>query len=289
MNQGELVSVYLPTHNRRMLLERAVSSVLRQSHQNIELIIADDGSSDGTGEYLEKLASADNRVLALSLERPRGGPAARNMAIFKASGRFITGLDDDDEFREDRIASFLTHWAKYEAEQEQFSCLFSESLMVDVNSTRITTDRKRRVDYQDLFSHNFIGNQVFCLTQTLRDVGGFDERMRAWQDLETFMRLLRQHGHALLVPEATYVCHVERDRERISSKHESLRSAFKIIQEKHTDVPVGLHHRLFLQMFSRFYGFTPKMTDWKQLLEWRASPRIALALLMETLRNSLSS
>jgi glycosyltransferase involved in cell wall biosynthesis len=288
MKPDELVSVYLPTHNRRRLLERALSSVLRQSHRNIELIVADDGSSDGTREYLEKLASTDDRVVVLRHDRPKGAPAARNMAIFKASGRFITGLDDDDEFREDRIASFLNHWEKCEAEQA-FSCLFSESMMLDGHSSRITTDRKERVEYHDLFLHNFIGNQIFCLTQSLRDVGGFDERMRAWQDLETFMRLLRRHGQALRVPEATYICHVERDRERISTRHDSVRSAFEMIREKHADVPVGLHHRLFLQMFSRFYGFKPRLADWKQLLEWRASPRIAVALLRETLRSSLSS
>jgi glycosyltransferase involved in cell wall biosynthesis len=288
MRGDELVSVYLPTHNRCRLLERAISSVLRQSHRNIELIVADDGSSDGTREYLENLASSDDRVLVLRHNRPRGAPAARNLAILKARGRFITGLDDDDEFREDRIACFLTHWEKREAEQKSFSCLFSESVMVDGDSSGITTDRKERVVYHDLFSHNFIGNQVFCLTQTLRDIGGFDERMKAWQDLETFMRLLRQHGPALLVPDATYICHIERNRERISTKHDSLRSAFKMIQQKHADVPAGLHHRLFLQMFSKFYGFRPTLADWKQILQWRASPRIALALLRGTLRNSLS-
>jgi hypothetical protein len=113
--------------------------------------------------------------------------------------------------------------------------------------------------------------------------------MRAWQDLETFMRLLRQHGQAFLVAEATYVCHIERNRQRISSKLESLRSAFKMIQEKHADVPARLHQQLFMQMFSSFYGFRPEMADWKQILEWRAPPRIAVALLVATLRNTLAS
>jgi len=287
VGESELVSVYLPTRNRRDLLERAISSVLRQSHENIELIVSNDCSTDGTRDYLDDLASRERRLIPLHNEAPNGAPAARNRAIHKSKGRFITGLDDDDEFRTDRIELFVSEWKAQEASGNSIACLFSESVMTDGVTSKTTTDRKSRVVYRDLFEHNYIGNQVFCPREHLIDIGGFDERMRAWQDLETFMRLVMRHGEARLVPEATYVCHIERDRDRISTNPRLLRSAFEMIKNKHADVPDELHQLLFLQMFSPFYRVKPTLADWKQLVEWRAPPRVMARMLRATARNNL--
>jgi glycosyltransferase involved in cell wall biosynthesis len=288
VDEDELVSVYIPTRNRRGLLERAISSVLGQSYKNIELIVTNDCSIDGTRKYLDDLSSHDKRLIPLHMEEAGGAPAARNRAIFRSKGRFITGLDDDDEFRADRIELFVSEWNRRDC-SGSISCLFSESLMTDGVSSVVTTDRKPLVGYHDLFEHNFIGNQVFCPRHHLIDIGGFDEKIRAWQDLETFMRLVRRHGEARLVPQATYVCHIERDRERISTKPQLVRSAFEMIMHKHTDVPRELHQLLFLQMFSPFYQVRPTFADWRQLLQWRAHPRIVARLLRATLRNNLKS
>jgi glycosyltransferase involved in cell wall biosynthesis len=287
VGQSELVSVYLPTRNRRDLLERAISSVLRQSYKNIELIVSNDCSTDGTRDYLDCVASRESRLIPLHSEEPSGAPAARNRAIQKSKGRFITGLDDDDEFRIDRIELFVSEWKAQEGSPNSAACLFSESVMTDGATCEVTTDRRSRVVYHDLFEHNFIGNQVFCPRQHLIDIGGFDEKMRAWQDLETFMRLLMRYGEARLVPQATYIYHIERDRDRISTKPHLLRSAFKMIKDKHVDVPDELHQLLFLQMFSPFYRVKPTLADWKNLMEWRAHPRIIARMLRATARNNL--
>jgi glycosyltransferase involved in cell wall biosynthesis len=283
---SDLVSVYIPTRNRKQLLQRAVSSVLCQSYKNIEVIVANDGSTDGTREYLDQLSSQDMRLIPLHLEQAKGAPAARNLAISRSRGRFITGLDDDDEFRADRIELFVAEWTLQNTAVNSISCMFSESLMADGPSSTITTDRKAQVVYPDLFVHNFIGNQIFCPRQNLVDIGGFDEEMPAWQDLETFMRLVKRHGAAQRIPHATYVCHIERGRDRISTKPLLLRSAFELLIRKHTDVPDELHQFLFLQIFSPFYGVKPTLADWRRLLKWRAHPRILLKMLRATLRNS---
>jgi len=93
-----LITVYMPTHNRLELLQRAVVSVFAQTMQNFELIIVDDASSDDTFDYLQKLAEQDSRVTVLRNEVSQGACVARNRAIELAKGKFVTGLDDDDEF-----------------------------------------------------------------------------------------------------------------------------------------------------------------------------------------------
>lgn len=284
MESRELVSVYLPTHNRRKLLQRAIESVLRQTYGHIELIVVNDASTDDTKEYLDELASTESKIIAIHMEDPGGAPAARNRAIYSAKGHFITGLDDDDEFEPDRIETFVSEWKRFVETGEEFSCLFTNSIMTDELRPLTTVDRKDRVVYHDLFRHNFIGNQVFCLRNNLVAIAGFDEGLKAWQDLETFMRLTRRFGQARFIPKATYVCHIDRERERISLKPERLRAAFEMIVQKHAPVPAVCRQLLFLQIFSSFYRVKPSFADWMRLLAWGPRPSALSKMLRASVR-----
>ena len=92
-----LVTVYITTYNRREFLERAINSVLNQTHTNLELIVADDGSSDGSQQYLQELQNKGVLTAVLNTTgTSKGACYGRNKAINLAKGEFITGLDDDD-------------------------------------------------------------------------------------------------------------------------------------------------------------------------------------------------
>ncbi|MCZ6672974.1 MAG: glycosyltransferase family 2 protein [Verrucomicrobia bacterium] len=95
--RAPLVSVIIPTHNRSdRFLPRASRSVLNQTWQNLELIIVDDGSTDGTADVVKRLG--DERVRYLVHDESRGGCAARNSGVEVAHGEFVAFLDDDDEW-----------------------------------------------------------------------------------------------------------------------------------------------------------------------------------------------
>lgn len=100
-----LVSVVMPTFNRAMLLPRAVQSVLTQSHANIELLIADDGSTDDTRQVVEHVISRDPRVHYCLNRYAKGCAGARNTAVQEANGQYVAFLDDDDEYCPDKIAA----------------------------------------------------------------------------------------------------------------------------------------------------------------------------------------
>ena len=120
-----LVSVYITTYNRRELVERAINSVMAQNYSHIEIIVADDGSTDGTQDYLASLQS-DGIVTALfnSSGESKGACYGRNRAIAIAQGEYITGLDDDDYFEPWRIESFINKWNEYTDDKKVFSALF---------------------------------------------------------------------------------------------------------------------------------------------------------------------
>src|SRR3989338_7042609 len=91
-----LVSVVISTYNRRAKLERAVASVLAQTLGNIEVIIVDNASTDGTQEAVKNMD--DQRIRYIRNEANQGGPAARNTGIGNARAPYIALLDDDDEW-----------------------------------------------------------------------------------------------------------------------------------------------------------------------------------------------
>ena len=97
----------MPVYNGALLVDRAIRSVLRQTFSDWELIAVDDASSDGSHVMLKAWAEKDQRIRVIRREENRGVSAARNLAIQNACGRFITYLDQDDEYYPDYLANVL--------------------------------------------------------------------------------------------------------------------------------------------------------------------------------------
>lgn len=100
-----LVSVIMPVYNGERYLAQAIDSVLAQCYTHLELIIINNGSTDGTAAILDEHARKDNRIVVLFYPEPLGhaGEAASNMASLQAKGKYIAKLDADDIAVPDRI------------------------------------------------------------------------------------------------------------------------------------------------------------------------------------------
>lgn len=99
-------SIIIPTFNRSKLLKECVDSLLSQTHRDLEIIIVDDGSTDGTQQTVTGIAQKDNRVKYYS--RPHlGAQAARNFGLTKATGDFICFFDSDDMWPPDYIETMV--------------------------------------------------------------------------------------------------------------------------------------------------------------------------------------
>lgn len=95
MTQEILVSVIIPVYNILDYLERCVDSVCAQTYGNLEVILVDDGSTDGTGELCDRLAEKDKRIRVYHKENG-GSSSARNLGIEKADGDYLGFIDSDD-------------------------------------------------------------------------------------------------------------------------------------------------------------------------------------------------
>ena len=105
-----LFSAIITTRNRKELLEKAIESVLSQTVKDVECVVVDDASEDGTKETYEK----DPRIVYVRIDAKdsRGGNYARNQGIAHATGEFLTFLDDDDTWASDKLEKQLALYQK---------------------------------------------------------------------------------------------------------------------------------------------------------------------------------
>lgn len=90
------ISIIMCTYNRKKFLEKAVKSVLNQTFKDFELILVNNGSTDGSDILCENLAKTDNRIRLFHIEENKGASKGKNLGISKASCEYITIVDDDD-------------------------------------------------------------------------------------------------------------------------------------------------------------------------------------------------
>lgn len=223
------VSVVLPTRNRARLLDRAISSVLRQSVGDLELIVVDDGSTDDTASVLAACQARDSRVRAIRPDPAgRGASAARNAGIAAARGEFVAFLDDDAEWAPRKLERQLE--AIREGGAGVVYCRFAR-VAADGRARPIGSGAAARGDpWRALLARAFIDTSTLLVRSTaLRAVGGFDEDLPRLQDWDLALRLARVCRFAY-VPEV--LARTYETPGSISSRTDALEAACERIASK---------------------------------------------------------
>lgn len=101
-----IVSIIVPIYNTEKYLKTCLDSILRQSYKNLEIILVDDGSTDGSSKIVDDYAKKDKRIKAIH-KKNSGQSAARNDGLNKATGEFLCFIDSDDEIDPNYIKDLL--------------------------------------------------------------------------------------------------------------------------------------------------------------------------------------
>ncbi|WP_286233194.1 glycosyltransferase [Thalassotalea sediminis] len=223
-----LVSVYMPTKNRVELLSRAIESVLAQTYPNIELHIVNDGSTDGTYQYLQSLADEHDNIFVYHHGESKGACAARNFAIKQANGEFVTGLDDDDLYLPNRIQTLVDVYD----DKYAFVCT---GMWWDYGKRKRLIDNKEKVItlYEQL-SYNEATSQILVKTERVLAVGGFDESFVACQDYDLWTRLMVKYGDAFRKGDATYIVNDTAATERMIGNPKSVQGYHQFMAKHKT-------------------------------------------------------
>ena len=116
MSHTPWFSVVIPFYNSEEYLEEAVCSVTGQTFSDIEILLVNDGSTDGSGDIARRLAEADSRIRLITLKENRGAAEARNEGVRRATGRYLTFLDADDVYEPGALAYVRNSLEKFRAE-----------------------------------------------------------------------------------------------------------------------------------------------------------------------------
>ena len=185
------VSIVIPTHNRATLLRRAVLSALGQTYEDLEVVVADDASSDGTADLIRSLA--DRRITYVRHEVNQGVSISRNTAIARARGEYIAFLDDDDEWCPEKLERQMDRMRVVGGRVSALCCGHYE---IESSTNRILREIKpwmRGQVYESMLTQGFFNHTSTILVRTacFQTVGLFDPAFRYGEDFDMWLRLAR--------------------------------------------------------------------------------------------------
>ncbi|BAK46084.1 hypothetical protein CXIVA_01170 [Clostridium sp. SY8519] len=206
----ELISVILPVYNVKEFLPKCVASVCGQTYKNLEIILVDDGATDGSGTLCDQLANSDGRIVVY--HKPNGGLSdARNYGIARASGTYLTCIDSDDYVDPDYVEYLYGLIGKYQTDLSvcQHRIVFPDRVrdLGGRGDERISAhDSIRRMLY-----HDVVDTSAWAKLYRKSLFDGIQYPVgRIFEDIATTYKLMHQAREIALGYESKY-CYIMRE------------------------------------------------------------------------------
>ena len=246
-----LVSVVIPMYNSGKYIIPTISSALRQTYTNLEILVIDDCSKDDSIQVVEEFAKKDNRVRCIPQERNGGAAVARNRGIKEAKGRYIAFLDSDDLWAPDKIEKQL---ALMNEKNAVFAFCAYDSVNENDEQVKGKIKIKERVRYKDLLTKTFI-----CTPAAIYDrffYGDVEMPLRRTGQDYAFWMVLLKMADAYGIDEA--LVHVRRRSGSLSkNKFQNMKDIWEVqtLNERINKVSAGLHilQYIFFTIKKRFF------------------------------------
>lgn len=262
-NSKPLVSIIIPTYNRKDLLCETLNSVRNQIFENWECIVVDDGSTDATEEMLKELIDVDGRFnfLTKPLSYPKGASFSRNFGFIESKGDYIQWLDDDDLLAENKLSAQIKELEVLNNPNVYAMCswdlYWSNKPLVYRNSF----SGQKYVNKENFFSNlgdcqTFIPPLAYLIPrQLVIKTGLWNTELSINQDAEFFTRIMLNADHILNV-EDCFVLYRQHDGVRISGRREK------------SDIESFILSLNLIQSYLKAYNIEAKnYFKWK-LLKW---------------------
>ncbi|MEO9871882.1 glycosyltransferase [Ekhidna sp.] len=202
MNQLPLVSIICLCHNQAKYVKQAIHSVWKQSYPNIELIIVDDGSTDGSKEIILELLK-EHKTKFINIESSIGNCRAFNHGFFESIGDYIIDLAADDELCVERVLQGINAFMRSDA-----GVTYCDVMKLDQNNLEMGTHFKRNKEevlieevpegdiYIDLIKRYFISPPSMMIKrEVLEQLNGYDETL-SYEDFDFWIRSARKWSYA---------------------------------------------------------------------------------------------
>jgi len=250
-----IVSICMASYNHAPFIRTAVESVLRQTFADWELVITDDGSTDGTLAALDGIT--DNRLRIEGFPENRSACVALNHCIRRARGRFIAVLNSDDAWAPDKLAKQLAVMD----DQPQTAAVFTLAAMIDERGQPLPADHPGQQTFNQpnrgrtewlrrlIFNGNCLCHpSVLVRSEVYREVGLYDECMAQLPDLDMWIRICLRYGIWVIQEPLTFFRLLDRERNasgnrpevRLRCTVENMLIALKSFRDKPADMAAVL-------------------------------------------------
>ena len=179
------ISVVIPSYNRKDFLKRSIDSAINQTKKPLEIIVVDDGSTDGT----ETMIKSDYDFVKFIKQKNKGVSAARNIGIKVSIGEWICFLDSDDEWKKDKLEKQINAMKS----NPSYKFFHSNEIWIK-NGLRINQKKKHKKYGGDIFDKCLdmcrISPSSVMINKTVFDeVGNFNEDLVVCEDYELWLRI----------------------------------------------------------------------------------------------------
>ena len=203
--ENNLVTICITTYNRKELLPLTLKSILNQTYANIEVLIVDDFSTDGTKELIEnELLKIDSRIKYIRHSKNSGLAVGRNSAINNANGKYFTFCDDDDEWEE----NFVEEFVKIADQYDDSWCFAYE---------REYKDSLKNIIYQGYTPP--VASQ-FYFVKILKEIGGYNENIKSGVDHDLWLKLAAYNINIIGIPKLLALANKNALHDRMTTNEE---------------------------------------------------------------------
>ena len=242
--KNELISVIIPTYKRPKMLGRAIESILMQTYKNIEIIVVDDNDENSefrkeTEDFMKRYKN-NPKVRYVKHRTNKGGALARNTGIRIANGKYISFLDDDDEYLPEKIKKQLNK--ALESDLENLAFVYCQMDICDEKGKLIGRTKNYYRGNEKPFKENMIKciagtPSILIKSSILKEMGGF-KNLKSGQDWYLILEILEKGYNVDYLSESLVKVHIHNE-ERISNSHtkiESINGEIMDIKKKYLDM-----------------------------------------------------
>lgn len=221
-----LISIIMPAYNCERFIEIAIRSVIRQTYQNWELLVIDDGSTDATKDIVVALSLEDDRIKLLTNSKNMGVAKTRNKGFELSSGQFVALLDADDVWHSDKLEKQLVLAQKTGA--DIIYCSYS---IVDEAGTNICNDFivPHKTNYDNMLVRSVISCSTALLSRSIVEQYSFRTDFYH-EDLLLWLELMRDGMNAYGVTDVLAQYRIL-SGSRSNNKLKSARERWKIYRQ----------------------------------------------------------
>lgn len=223
-----LVSIVTPSFNQASFLEQAMRSVFEQDYADIEYIVVDGGSTDGSADIIKKYA---NRLAFWVSEKDAGQAEAINKGMKRAKGDILAWLNSDDYYLPRALSSAVRAFEQ----NPQAVMVYGDMLAVDGHGKTLNLMKYRSLTLEALLCFQIIGQPaVFMKRSAFEQAGGLDLRFHFMLDHQLWIRLAQQ-GQLVHVPQIWAAARYHAAAKNRAQAVEFGREAFQILEWAETE------------------------------------------------------